>query len=57
MAKNLEPVSGVLNVATYPNRFNVVIPTEAPFFRTGIKITAPGQSIPLIEGLDYYLGY
>lgn len=57
MAMNLEPVSGVLKVATFPNRFNVVIPTEAPFFRTGVKITAPGQTIPLIEGLDYYLGY
>lgn len=57
MAKTLEPVSGVLNIATYPNRFNVVIPTEAPFFRTGVKITAPGQSVPLIEGLDYFFGY
>lgn len=57
MAKNLEPVSGSLNTATYPNRFNVVIPIEAPFFRTGIVITAPGRPQPLIEGLDYYLGY
>jgi hypothetical protein len=57
MAKNLEPVSGVLSTATYPNRFNVVIPIEAPFYRTGLVITAPGRPEPLIEGLDYYLGY
>lgn len=57
MAKNLEPVSGSLNTATYPNRFNVVIPIEAPFYRTGLVITAPGRPEPLIEGLDYYLGY
>lgn len=57
MAKNLEPVSGMLNTATYPNRFNVVIPIEAPFYRTGLVITTPGRPEPLIEGLDYYLGY
>ena len=57
MAKNLEPVSGELRTSTYPNRFNVVIPIEAPFYRTGLVITAPGRPLPLIEGLDYYLGY
>lgn len=57
MAKNLEPVSGELRTSTYPNRFNAVIPIEAPFFRTGLVITAPGRPEPLIEGLDYYLGY
>lgn len=57
MDRNEEAVSGHLSTATYPNKYNVVIPLEAPFFRTGIKVLPKGGTQPLIEGLDYYLGY
>lgn len=54
--------NGTLSTATYPNRFNVVIPPEGPFYRIGLKLTVADDTAPngrrtLIEGLDYYLGY
>lgn len=54
--------NGTLNTSTYPNRFNVVIPPEGPFYRIGLKLTVADESAAggrrtLIEGLDYYLGY
>ena len=47
---------GTLKVSTFPNRFNTVIPPEGPFYRTGLVITDLND-VPLIEGMDYYLGY
>jgi hypothetical protein len=47
---------GTLKLATYPNRYSTVIPPEGPFYRTGLVITDLND-VPLIEGLDYYLGY
>jgi len=54
--------NGTLKTATYPNKYNAVIPAEGPFYRIGLKLTvkdatAPGGKRTLIEGLDYYLGY
>ena len=52
------PFSGTLKLATYPNRFNTVVPAEGPFYRTGLKLTSTGTNPrPLTEGLDYYLCY
>ena len=52
------PFSGTLKLATYPNRFNAVVPVEGPFYRTGFQLTSTGSNPrPLTEGLDYYLCY
>lgn len=52
------PFKGTLKLATYPNRFNTVVPVEGPFYRTGLKLTSTGTNPrPLTEGLDYYLCY
>lgn len=52
------PFSGTLKLATYPNRFNAVVPVEGPFYRTGLQLTSTGSNPrPLTEGLDYYLCY
>lgn len=48
-------VTGSLSPKTFPNKFNVMVPKEAPFFRTDFKLTKNG--VTLIEGLDYYLVY
>lgn len=52
------PFKGTLKLATYPNRFNTVVPVEGPFYRTGLKLTSTGTNPrQLTEGLDYYLCY
>lgn len=54
--------NGTLKTATYPNKYNAVIPAEGPFYRIGLKLTVKDATVSggkrtLIEGLDYYLGY
>jgi len=50
------PFNGTLTTVTYPNKFNVVVPPEGPFYRVGLVLKTPaGRN--LIEGLDYYLCY
>lgn len=51
------PSQGYLDPSLFPNRFNVVIPPEAPFYRTGFELVDTDTGRTLIEGLDYYLGY
>ncbi|EIF4795991.1 hypothetical protein LFN83_004755, partial [Salmonella enterica subsp. enterica serovar Infantis] len=38
--------NGTLSTATYPNRFNVVIPPEGPFYRIGLKLTVADDTAP-----------
>ncbi|ANZ50360.1 putative virion structural protein [Erwinia phage vB_EamM_Phobos] len=45
---------GSLSTLTYPNRFNLVVPFEAPFFRNGLEIKDTDGNL-LFEGIDYYL--
>ncbi|AFO71379.1 hypothetical protein CR5_159 [Cronobacter phage CR5] len=45
---------GSLSTSTYPNRFNLVVPFEAPFFRNGLEIKDTAGNL-LFEGIDYYL--
>lgn len=45
---------GSLSTSTYPNRFNLVVPFEAPFFRNGLEIKDKAGNL-LFEGIDYYL--
>lgn len=54
--QNAAPFSGQLSVATFPNKYSVVVPPEAPFYRIGLELTRKNGT-PLVEGLDYYLGY
>ncbi|QVW56316.1 hypothetical protein pEaSNUABM6_00180 [Erwinia phage pEa_SNUABM_6] len=53
---NVAKFTGTLLTTTYPNKYNVVIPPEGPFFRTGLELKNSAGT-KLIEGLDYYLGY
>lgn len=53
---NVAKFTGTLLTTTYPNKYNVVIPPEGPFFRTGLELKN-SAGVKLIEGLDYYLGY
>lgn len=46
--------TGQLSTTTYPNKFNLVIPPAAPFYRNGMEITDLNGN-PLFEGIDYYL--
>lgn len=49
-------VTESVDTALYPNRWNVVVPVSAPFYRIGLEVkSASGQL--LIEGLDYFLGH
>lgn len=48
-------VTGTVSINTFPNKFNVMVPKEAPFFRTNFKLKR--NNVTLIEGLDYYLVY
>ncbi|QXO09883.1 hypothetical protein pEaSNUABM38_00161 [Erwinia phage pEa_SNUABM_38] len=45
---------GSLKSSTYPNRFNLVVPLEAPFFRNGLEVKDTAGNL-LFEGIDYYL--
>lgn len=45
---------GSLSTSTYPNRFNLVVPFEGPFFRNGMELKDTDGN-QLFEGIDYYL--
>ena len=49
-------ITETLSVLTHPNKFNAVIPTNAPFYRMGLEVRNKDNRL-LVEGLDYYLGY
>ena len=44
-------------IADYPNEFNCIIPTFAPFFRNDFILTHKETGRRLYEGLDYYFGH
>lgn len=46
--------TGQLSTATYPNKYNLVVPPSAPFYRNGMEITDLDGNL-LFEGQDYYL--
>lgn len=48
-------VKGTLKKETFPNKHNVLVPLEAPFFRKDFRLKK--GEVTLIEGLDYYLVY
>lgn len=48
-------VKGTLKKETFPNKHNVLVPLEAPFFRKDFRLKK--GDVTLIEGLDYYLVY
>lgn len=45
-----------VDVNLYPNKYNVVVPETAPFYRLDLEVRDSNDRL-LIEGLDYYLGY
>lgn len=53
--KNPDNIStGQLSTEMYPNKYNLVVPPSAPFYRNGMELTDLAGN-PLFEGLDYYL--
>lgn len=49
-------VTAEVDVNLYPNKFNVVVPEAAPFYRLDLEVRDSDERL-LIEGLDYYLAY